>query len=89
LEEIALEYEGNPEPALLNHYQFLGYIGSAMEGTAAVTVLKALMLDKLAKLNTFNDASDACARCAASASVTPHRISEQLERGITRRGEWS
>jgi len=51
LEEIQLDYEGRPEPALLNHYESLGYVGSFIEGYTFFTVLKALMLDKLAALN--------------------------------------
>lgn len=62
LEKIQLDYEGRPEPALLKHYESLGYIGSFIEGLAFLTVLKALMLDKLAALNTFNDRDDACSR---------------------------
>ena len=72
LEEIQLDYEGRPEPALLNHYESLGYIGSFIEGYTFLTVLKALMLDKLAALNTFNDRNDACTRYL-EAQLTIHK----------------
>ena len=72
LEEIQLDYEGRPEPALLKHYESLGYIGSFIEGYTFLTVLKALMLDKLADLNTFNDRNDACTRYL-EAQLTIHK----------------
>lgn len=62
LDELQLDYEGRPEPALLKYYESLGYVGSSIEGYTFLTVLKALMLDKLAALNTFNDRNDACTR---------------------------
>lgn len=62
LEEIQLNYEGKPESALLKYFESLGYVGSFIEGYTLLTVLKALMLDKLAELNTFNDRNDACTR---------------------------
>ena len=61
-ENINLFYNGRPEPALLAHYKSLGYIGISSEGIGILTVLKALMLDKLAKYNTFRDREDACTR---------------------------
>ena len=72
LEEIQLNYEGRPEPALLNHYESLGYVGSFIEGYTFLTVLKALMLDKLADLNTFDDRNDACTRYL-EAQLTIHK----------------
>lgn len=72
LVEIQLDYEGRPEPALLNYYESLGYVGSFIEGCTFLTVLKALMLDKLADLNTFNDRNDACARYL-EAQLTIHK----------------
>lgn len=72
LEEIQLDYEGRPEPALLNHYESLGYVGSFIEGYTFFTVLKALMLDKLAALNTFDDRNDACTRYL-EAQLTIHK----------------
>jgi hypothetical protein len=62
LHEIQLQYEGKPEPALLKHFENLGYIGSHIEGFTILTAVKALMLDKLAEYNTFNDRNDACCR---------------------------
>lgn len=62
LETIKLSYTGRPEPALLSYYKSLGYQGVSCEGIGILTVLKALMLDKLAELNSFNDREDACNR---------------------------
>ncbi|MFA0475123.1 VRR-NUC domain-containing protein [Vibrio breoganii] len=62
LEIIDLPYLGKPEPALLDKYISLGYIGSCLEGIGIFTVLKALMLDKLAEYNYFQSRSDACTR---------------------------
>lgn len=72
LEEIQLDYQGKPEPALLKHYEELGYIGSVLEGYTFLTILKALMLEKLAALNTFNDRDDACTRYL-EAQLTIHK----------------
>lgn len=72
LEEIHLSYEGKPEPALLKHFESLGYVGSFNEGYTFLTVLKALMLDKLAELNVFNDRKDACTRYL-EAQLTIHK----------------
>jgi len=72
LEEIQLSYEGQPEPALLKYYESLGYVGSYIEGYTFLTVLKALMLDKLVELNTFNDRNDACTRYL-EAQLTIHK----------------
>lgn len=60
--EVKLDYTGKPEPALLAHYQTLGYIGISCEGIGILTVLKALMLDKLTEYNAFNEREDACTR---------------------------
>ncbi len=62
LHEINIPYEGSPETALLKYFEEQGYIGSYSEGIPVLTVLKALMLDKLAKHNYFNDRNDACCR---------------------------
>jgi hypothetical protein len=62
LKDIHLQYTGKPEPALLKHFEHLGYVGSHLEGLALLTVLKALMLDKLAEHNIFHDRNDACCR---------------------------
>jgi len=62
LEIIDLPYAGKPEPALLGKFKSLGYIGSCLEGIGIFTVLKALMLDKLAEHNAFQSRSDACTR---------------------------
>ncbi|MGB0468270.1 MAG: VRR-NUC domain-containing protein [Pontibacterium sp.] len=71
-EEIQLDYEGKPEPALLKYYENLGYIGSFIEGYTLLTVLKALMLEKLVALNDFNDRNDACTRYL-EAQLTIHK----------------
>jgi len=62
LETLKLSYTGRPEPALLSYYKNLGYEGVSTEGIGILTVLKALMLDKLAELNSFNERDDACTR---------------------------
>ena len=72
LEEIQLNYDGRPEPALLKYYEDQGYVGSFIEGYTFLTVLKALTLDKLAELNTFNDRRDACTRYF-EAQLTIHK----------------
>lgn len=72
LDEIELSYSGKPEPALLQHFETQGYIGSSNEGITFHTVLKALMLDKLAEINTFNERADACTRYL-EAQLTIHK----------------
>jgi hypothetical protein len=62
LVNLTLEFDQNPETACLSYYESMGYLGSACEGLQILTVLKALMLDKLAELNVFQDRADACAR---------------------------
>lgn len=62
LHEISLQYEGDPEPALLRYFESLGYIGSHVEGATILTALKALMLDALTEHNIFQDRKDACCR---------------------------
>lgn len=77
LEDINLNYNGKPEPALLQHYQSLGYVGSHTEGYTLLTTLKALMLDKLAELNTFNSRNDACTRyLEAQFTIHKDKLSE-------------
>ncbi|MCS5709203.1 VRR-NUC domain-containing protein [Candidatus Berkiella cookevillensis] len=61
-EKLNFAYQRKPEVSLLSYYQELGYIGSSLEGIAILTVLKALMLDKLSELNPFKDRLDACQR---------------------------
>ena len=76
-EVINLPYDGNPEPALLGYFNSLGYIGVSCEGTGILTVLKALMLDKLAYYNTFNSREDACTRyLEAQLKIQKDNISE-------------
>ena len=60
--EINLPYEGRPESALLNYFEAKGFMGSRLEGIAIFTILKALMLNKLAEYNVLNSRSDACSR---------------------------
>lgn len=62
LVDIKLEFTGCPEPAALQYFEKEGYIGSCNEGTMMLTILKALMLDKLSELNLFKDRNDACCR---------------------------
>jgi len=57
---INLNYESKPEKALLAHYEALGYIGTYYEGTTILTILKALLLDKLAEYNSLDDRNSAC-----------------------------
>lgn len=79
LEEIELSYTGKPELALLKHFQTLGYIGSYIEGITFHTVLKALMLDKLAEINPFNDRDDACTRyLEAQLTIHKDRLTELI-----------
>lgn len=62
LETVELQYVGRPEPAALAHFKSLGYEGVSCEGIGFLTVLKALMLNKLAEYNPFNERNDACTR---------------------------
>ncbi|WP_440455248.1 VRR-NUC domain-containing protein [Psychrobacter sp. ASPA161_9] len=62
LDRIQLPYVDRPEVAALNYFEAQGYIGTKIEGFMFHNVLKALMLDKLAKFNTFNLREDACSR---------------------------
>lgn len=62
LEDIELDYKGKPEDAALGHFISQGYVGSSNEGITTQTVLKALMLDKLAEVNVFKSRPDACSR---------------------------
>lgn len=77
LNTMKLQYTGRPETALLAHYKSLGYIGVSCEGIGILTVLKALMLDKLAKYNSFNDRDDACTRyLEAQFTILKEKIDE-------------
>lgn len=77
LNTVKLQYRGKPEPALLSHYKSLGYIGVSCEGIGVLTVLKALMLDKLTKYNSFNDREDACTRyLEAQFTILKEKIDE-------------
>ncbi|EHA6959117.1 VRR-NUC domain-containing protein [Vibrio parahaemolyticus] len=62
LEIVNLHYTEKPEIALLNNYKSVGYVGSSLEGIGMFTVLKALMLDKLAEHNIYQSRADACGR---------------------------
>jgi len=62
IQHIPLSYNGIPEQASLIHYQSLGYVGVSCEGIGIFTVLKALMLDKLAEYNQIDGRDDACTR---------------------------
>lgn len=72
LEELDLNYDGKPEPAVLMYFESFGYVGSCIEGITFHTVLKALMLNKLAEINTFNERADACTRYL-EAQLTIHK----------------
>jgi len=61
-ETIDISYNKKPEPIVLQHYQKLGYLGICSEGIGILTILKALMLDKLIEYNIFKDRDDACNR---------------------------
>lgn len=77
LKNINLSYEGKVETALLNYYQSLGYYGSSLEGIGISTVLKALMLDKLAIYNAFEDRVDACSRyLEAQFTILENKVDE-------------
>ena len=59
---INIAYENRPEDAALEYFKEQGYIGTSNEGSMFQSVLKALVLDELAKLNTFGSRDDACRR---------------------------
>ena len=76
---MKLDYQGKPEPALLKHFENMGYVGSHIEGYTFQTVLKALMLDKLAELNTFNSRDDACTRyLEAQLTILKEKVTELI-----------
>jgi len=82
-ETVRLSYEGRPEHALLAHYRSLGYVGISAEGIGVFTVLKALMLDKLAKYNSFNDRADACTRYLEAQLAILKDKAEQIIKSIS------
>lgn len=59
LTNLQLNYQTKPELAALHYFEELGYVGSMHEGNFMLTILKALMLDKLEKYNFFQDRKDA------------------------------
>ena len=59
---ISLAYDIRPEDSALEYFKEQGYIGTSNEGSMFQNVLKALMLDELARLNTFKSRDDACSR---------------------------
>lgn len=69
---IDIAYEGRPEDSALEYFKEQGYTGTSNEGLMFQTVLKALMLDELAKLNTFGSRGDACIRYL-EAQLTIHQ----------------
>ena len=78
LEDIELEYSGRPEDAALKYFERQAYIGSSNEGITMQTVLKALMLNKLAEVNTFQDRSDACSRYLEAQFAIHKEISSEI-----------
>ena len=78
LHEIELFSNDCPEIALLKHFQSQGYVGSSLEGFAMLTVLKALMLDKLEKYNFFESRADACTRYLESQFIILKDKSDEL-----------
>lgn len=87
LHEICLQYEGKPEPALLRHFESIGYVGSCVEGGTMLTALKALMLDALAEFNTFKDRKDACCRYLEAQLTILKDKSDLLIRSIAKTGK--
>lgn len=67
--QINLNYQGAPELAALQYFQNEGYVGSVHEGDFILTVLKALILDKLEEYNLFHDRKDACIRALSAQFV--------------------
>lgn len=78
LKEIELGYSSRPEDAALEYFKKQGFIGSSNEGITFQTVLKALMLDKLADVNTFQDRSDACCRYLEAQFAIHKDISKEI-----------
>lgn len=78
LKEIELDYSARPEDATLEYFKKQGFVGSSNEGITVQTVLKALMLDKLAEVNTFQDRSDACCRYLEAQFTTHKDISREI-----------
>ena len=77
--EINLPYNGRPEKALLNYFEAKGFIGSRLEGIAIFTVLKALMLNKLAEHNFLKSRQDACSRyLEAQFTILQDKVSEVI-----------
>lgn len=67
--EINLNFQGTPELAALQYFQKEGYVGSILEGNFILTILKALMLDKLEEYNLFHDRKDARIRALSAQFV--------------------
>ena len=80
LKTIKLEYYERPEFAMLSYFKSLGYIGVSCEGGGLLTILKALMLDKLSKYNPFNNREDACSRYLEAQFVS---LKDQLKEIIS------
>lgn len=80
---VKLAYEGRPEAALLAHYKSLGYIGISSEGIGMLTILKALMLDKLVQYNVFSDRNDACTRYLEAQLTILSEKSEEIISSIS------
>lgn len=79
LETVKLHYTGRPESAALAHFRSLGYEGVSCEGIGFLTVLKALMLNKLAEYNPFNERNDACSRyLEAQLTILKDKINDIL-----------
>ena len=55
-----MPYVGKPEIALLSYYKSIGYKGVSCEGIGIQTILKALMLRKLAQYNQLSSRQYAC-----------------------------
>ncbi|WP_298910947.1 VRR-NUC domain-containing protein [uncultured Psychrobacter sp.] len=81
---IDIAYENSPENAALEYFKGQGYIGTSNEGSMFQNVLKALMLDELARLNTFGSREDACSRYL-EAQLTIHQANlEQVIKSISK-----
>lgn len=79
LETLVVYFASAPELATLKYYENQGYIGTNAEGGAILNILKALILEKLAKYNFFNDRNDACCRyLEAQLTILKEKIPELI-----------
>ena len=82
LRDLAVEDLSEPEIAAWKHFRQEGYQGSWCEGGAILTLLKAMCLDTLARVNTFGSRDDACTRYLEAQFTIHAALREDLHSAI-------